>query len=398
MKKLNLGLLFGGRSCEHEVSVTSARSILNAIDLDKYNVCLIGIDKSGHWHLADDFDALISDGAVKFSNHHLTGSVAGSVAAPANALDSAGTGHDKGSDDLITLDLHNQGNLAAARNPARHISPPALDVIFPVLHGTFGEDGTLQGVFEMAGIPYVGCGVAASALAMDKALAKKIFQAAGIPQATYTGFTAREWKRDPGKIMDQSEFRLGYPVFVKPANLGSSVGISKAHGRDQLKTAIELAFDFDNKIVIEQSMENCLEVECAVLGNHDPQASVVGEINPGAEFYDYTTKYIDDKSELTVPANLPDEATSRVRELSIAAFKAIDGAGLARVDFFVHKDTWQVILNEVNTLPGFTPISMYPRLWAASGVSYSELIDRLIELALEIHQSKATLQRAFELP
>jgi len=391
LKKLNLGLLFGGRSCEHEVSVTSARSVLNAIDPDKYNVSLIGIDKAGHWHLADDFEVLISDGSVKSADHHLTGAVAGAPSISAKQTDSDGDG----SDNLITLDLHHQGNLSATRHPAQDKSPPALDVIFPVLHGTFGEDGTLQGVFEMAGIPYVGCGVAASALAMDKALAKKIFEAAGIPQAAYTGFTALEWQRDPGEIMEESESRLGYPMFVKPANLGSSVGISKAHGREQLAAAIELALGFDNKIVIEQSMENCLEVECAILGNHDPQASVVGEINPGAEFYDYTTKYIDDKSELVVPANLPDETADRVRELSIAAFKAIDGAGLARVDFFVHKDARQVILNEVNTLPGFTPISMYPRLWAASGVPYPELIDRLIELALEIHQSKAALQRAF---
>ena len=370
MKKTNLGLLFGGRSCEHEVSVTSARSILNAIDRDKYNVSLIGIDKTGHWHLADDFAQLLGDGVVK---------------KPA------------GGNDLITLDLHYHGNLSAQANPARRTTP-ALDVIFPALHGTFGEDGTLQGVFEMAGIPYVGCGVAASALAMDKTLAKKVFIAAGIPQVAHTEFTAAQWRRDPAAIMASGESRLGYPMFVKPANLGSSIGISKAHDRAQLKNAIQLALKFDNKIVLEQSMENCMEVECAVLGNDDPQASVVGEIIPGAEFYDYATKYIDDKSELVVPANLPDHTAAQVRELAVAAFKEIGGAGLARVDFFVNRETLQVTLNEINTLPGFTPISMYPRLWEASGVPYAELIDRLIQLALETHRAKAALQRAVELP
>ncbi len=380
MKKINLGLLFGGRSCEHEVSVTSARSILKAIDRDKYNVSLIGIDKAGHWRLADDFEQLLEDGAVQSIAHR-----------PAKK-----TGGDR-----ITLDLHHHGNLSAPARPgdaAQRNSPPALDVIFPALHGTFGEDGTLQGVFEMAGIPYVGCGVAASALAMDKILAKKIFAAAGIPQAAHAAFTATQWRHDPAEILARGEAQLGYPMFVKPANLGSSVGISKAKDRAQLQDAIQLALRFDNKIVLEQSMENCLEAECAVLGNDHPEASVVGEIIPGAEFYDYTTKYIDDKTELVVPANLPDHAAAQVRELAVKAFKEIDGAGLARVDFFVHRETWQVTLNEINTLPGFTPISMYPRLWQASGVPYAELIDRLIQLALENHHAKAALQRALEPP
>ena len=391
MKKMNLGLLFGGRSCEHEVSVVSARSIFNAIDRSKYQVSLIGIDKAGHWRLADDFDRLLSGGAV-------------TPVEPRRAGETGG-----GGDDLITLDLHHRGNLSATTTPMVRNSPaavdvpavdvPAVDVIFPALHGTFGEDGTIQGVFEMAGIAYVGCGVAASALAMDKVLAKKVFTAAGIPQAAYLGVTASQWRRDPNEIIERGETQLGYPMFIKPANLGSSVGISKAHDRAQLKTAIQLAFQFDTKIVLEQSMENCIEAECAVLGNADnAQASVVGEIIPGAEFYDYTTKYIDDKSELVVPANLPDPAAERVRELAIKAFREIDGAGLARVDFFVHRTTGQVTLNEINTLPGFTPISMYPRLWAASGVPYPELINRLIELALETHRAKASLLRAFEPP
>ncbi len=384
MKKINLGLLFGGRSCEHEVSVTSARCILQALDRSQYNISLIGIDKTGHWHLADDFDSLLGGGEVKPIAHR---------AHARNKPDDTTGGNP------VTLDLHYQGNLAATTPPPPDAALPSLDVIFPALHGTFGEDGTLQGVFEMAGIPYVGCGVAASALAMDKILAKKIFAAAGIPQADYLGVTAAQWQRDPNAVVERGEARLDYPIFVKPANLGSSVGISKAHERAQLQAAIQLAFQFDNKIVLEQSMENCIEAECAVLGNaDDAQASVVGEIIPGAEFYDYTTKYIDDKSELVIPANIEAQAAERVRELAVTAFQEIDGAGLARVDFFVHRETQQVTLNEINTLPGFTPISMYPRLWAATGIPYADLIDRLIQLALQTHRQKTALQRALELP
>lgn len=372
MKKLNLALLFGGRSCEHRISVISARSILAAIDRDKYNLFLIGIDRAGHWHLADDFEALLEDGAVNPPTHAA---------------------------DRVTLALHHHGNLSpAAGSTRRQVVLPALDVIFPALHGTFGEDGTLQGVFELAGIPFVGCGVAASAVAMDKILAKKILAAAGIPQAAYIGLTAAQWARDPAEILDRGEVRLGYPIFVKPANLGSSVGIGKAHGRAQLRDAIESALRFDTRIVLEQSLENCMEVECAVLGNDDARASVVGEIIPGGEFYDYAAKYLEDTAELVVPANLPEHAAEQVRQLSVSAFREIDGAGLARVDFFVDRDTWAVTLNEINTLPGFTPISMYPRLWAASGVPYNELIDRLIELAVERQLAKAALQRAFEPP
>lgn len=392
MKKKNLGLLFGGRSCEHEISVTSARSILAAIDRDKYHISLIGIDKSGHWRIADNFAQLLSGNVVK------------PLASPTDSM--PGDAHSNSP--MITLALHQHGNLSAMHNSAcNNRSPsqplPEIDVIFPALHGTFGEDGTLQGVFEMAGIPYVGCGVAASALAMDKILAKKIFAAAHIPQAAYLDFTATQWQHDGTAILARGEAQLPYPMFVKPANLGSSVGISKVHTRAGLQSAIELALSFDNKIVLEQSMENCIEAECAVLGNatlgkQQTQASVVGEIIPGAEFYDYATKYLDDKSELVVPANIPEQVAERVRELSIAAFHEIDGAGLARVDFFVHRETWQVTLNEINTMPGFTPISMYPRLWAASGLPYAELIDRLIELSIEAHQAKSALLRTFQPP
>lgn len=383
MKKIHLGLLFGGRSCEHEVSVISARSILQAIDRGKYEVSLIGIDKTGHWHLAEDFDALLDGGTVK-------------PLPRIDADDSTVAGNP------VTLALHNHGNLSPAGRPAGRGAGrkplPALDVIFPALHGTFGEDGALQGVFEMAGIPYIGCGVAASAAAMDKSLAKKIFRAAGIPQAPYIDATAEQWRRAPAGIVERSEAQLDWPVFVKPANLGSSIGISKAHDRDGLHTAIDFALRFDSKIVIEQSLENCREIECAVLGHaHDAQASTVGEIIPGAEFYDYTTKYLDDKSELVAPAEAPAAVAERVRELSLAAFREIGGDGLARVDFLVARDGGAVTLNEINTMPGFTPISMYPRLWAASGVPYPQLIDRLITLALQTHRAKSKLQRDIDI-
>ena len=371
-KKINLGILFGGRSCEHEVSVVSAQSVLNAIDPEKYTVHLIGIDKQGHWHLGSDIDQLIENKEVK----------------------SLGEGHTKErtSSNQITLGLHYQGNLEPISETQKSL--PSLDVIFPILHGTFGEDGTLQGLLELAGIPYVGCGVAASSIAMDKALAKQIFSAAGIPQSPCTIVRRADWQQDGTGILNHAEAELGFPMFVKPANMGSSVGVSKAHDMNSLKTAITDAFQYDNKIVIEQSMENCQEVECAVLGNENPTASVVGEIIPGAEFYDYQTKYIDDKTETLIPARISEPLSEKVRSLSITAFKAIDGSGLSRVDFFANEKTGEVFLNEINTLPGFTPISMYPQLWAASGITYPALIDQLIDLAIDQHRSKLTLKRA----
>jgi D-alanine-D-alanine ligase len=385
-ERLNIGILFGGRSCEHEVSVTSTRSILKALDPERYNIHLVGIDKSGYWHLADDIEVIASSGSVKQLNYD----------------QDADQGQHSDSDIPVSLGLHNHGNLTpqsgssgTVLKPGSGSNVPQLDVVFPVLHGTFGEDGTVQGVLEMAGLPYVGCSVAASALAMDKALAKKIFESANIPQAPYVVATVFQWQEDRDRVISAIEEMLGYAVFVKPANLGSSVGVSKAKTRNELVTAIELALEFDRKVVVEMSMENCHEIECAILGNENPQASVLGEIIPGAEFYNYETKYIDDKSRSIIPAPLDAATTARVQALSIEAFKAIDGNGLARVDFFVHKDSGDIILNAVNTLPGFTPISMYPQLWAASGIPYPELIDRLIELAMENHRTKQSLKRAF---
>ena len=375
-KKINLGILFGGQSCEHEVSVTSARSIEKAIDREKYHVHLIGIDKSGYWQLGDDVEALTSSGSVT------------QLQQGQNNPDTA-----------VSLELHSSGNLVAQTGSTMQshapAQPPMLDVVFPILHGPFGEDGTMQGVLETAGLPYVGCGVAASALAMDKVLAKLVFAASGISQAPYMIAETVEWQQNQNRIIDLVEQKLEYPMFVKPANMGSSVGISKAGDRHGLIDAASLAFQFDNKVVIENSMENCREIECSVLGNEYPQASVPGEIIPGAEFYDYHTKYIDDKSQLVIPAPLDDETTRRVQSLAIEAFRAIDGRGLARVDFFVNRSTNAVILNEVNTMPGFTPISMYPKLWAASGIAYEDLIDKLIELAITHFESKQSLKRTF---
>ncbi len=394
---LNIGILFGGRSCEHEVSVTSARSIVNALDRNKYHAHLIGIDKSGNWHLSDNIDSLIENGAVKSSTPTL-GNPPGSTTVATPKSEKTNPSNEYDAPILVSLGLHHQANLIPQDSSASTI--PILDVIFPVLHGTFGEDGTLQGVLEMAGLPYVGCGVAASALAMDKALAKKIFEAANIAQAPYNVFSVDQWQQDKNRVINKIETNLSYAVFVKPANLGSSVGISKAKNQSELIHAIQHALEFDNKIVIEQAMENCHEIECAILGNtqcgnNSPQASILGEIIAGAEFYSYETKYIDDKSYSVIPAPLNTETTSQVQQIAIKAFQAINGSGLARVDFFVHKDSHKITLNEINTLPGFTPISMYPQLWAASAIPYTKLLDRLIDLALQNHQSKQSLKRVF---
>jgi len=373
--RISLGIFFGGRSCEHEVSVISARSVISAIDRAKYDVSLIGIDKSGHWQLAKKLEQLIVDGSVKSLRDWNDA---------------------KNKNQLVSIELHNKGNLISLNQGSGLPSVPQLDVIFPILHGTFGEDGTLQGVLEMTGVPYVGCGVAASALAMDKALAKKVFESEGILQAPYKVIRLHQWQHSNNNlILSEIEHKIGYPAFVKPTNMGSSIGISKVNNRHQLMMAINHAFDFDRKIVIEKSMENCREVECSVLGNNKPIASVVGEIIPGAEFYNYETKYQDDKSQLVVPANLGKDTIAKIQEFSIKTFRAIDGTGLARVDFFVNKDSGAIILNEINTMPGFTPISMYPQLWAASGIPYSELIDRLIALTIKQHQLKQSLRRSF---
>ncbi|MFH1570683.1 MAG: D-alanine--D-alanine ligase family protein [Gemmatimonadota bacterium] len=355
--KIRVGVLFGGRSAEHEVSVTSARSVLEAIDRDKYEVTMIGIDRQGRWLSAGDATRLLQAGRVE-----------GEGLVPV-ALDYGG------GRELVTQN--------GAGGPAR-----TVDVIFPILHGPYGEDGTVQGLLELAGVAYVGAGVLGSAVGMDKDMMKRVFRAAGLPQVAHVAVLRSRWRREPAAVRAAVEAALEYPLFVKPANLGSSVGISKVHGPEELTPAMETAARYDRKIVVEASAGDCHEVECAVLGNEHPEASVVGQIVPSHEFYDYEAKYLDGRSELIIPARLRPETAEAVRQLACRAFAACDAAGLARVDFFVRRDDESVLINEINTLPGFTPISMYPKLWAASGVTYRQLIDRLIELALERHRDR----------
>ncbi len=362
-RKIRLGIVFGGQSCEHEVSVTSARCIYQALDPQKYDIQLIGISKEGDWVFAGSDQKQLEAKSVE------------SKKLPA-----------------LPFDYFNTGKLPQARQFENSDSFQPVDVVFPVLHGPFGEDGTIQGFLELAGIPYVGSGVTGSAVGMDKAIAKKIYDAEGIPQARYSIVQSDEWKADSDLILKNLELYLCYPMFIKPANMGSSVGVSKANTKSELILAINLALNYDLKLVVEEAFENCHEVEVSVLGNESPEASVVGEIIPGAEFYDYSDKYINDSSRVEIPAAIPENASEAVRKYAVQVFKAIDAAGLARVDFFVSKEDYKVYINEINTIPGFTPISMYPKLWEASGVSYAQLIDRLIEFALERSEKRSNIQ------
>ena len=359
MSRIRVLLLFGGRSAEHEVSVVSARSVYAAIDRERYDVVLAGIDQQGRWYFGGkDSKSLSSPTVVP--------------------------------DDQVPARLSSAGTYLVSED-GNDLPGSEFDVVFPLLHGPYGEDGTVQGLLELAGLAYVGAGVAASAVGMDKAFARAIFAASGLPQTRYTVIMRSDWRRAQVLVLERLEGEHDYPLFVKPANLGSSVGISKVHDRQGLQAGLELASKYDTKLIVERSVENARELECAVLGNEGPQASGVGEIIPGAEFYDYTTKYIDDRSELVVPAVLEKSETESIRELAIRTFKAIDCSGLARVDFFMRPDG-SVLVNEVNTMPGFTPISMYPKLWAAAGVAYGDLIDRLIQFGLERHLDRKDLQ------
>jgi D-alanine-D-alanine ligase len=387
MKKLRVGILFGGRSGEHEVSLLSAASVFNAIDKSKYEVVPIGITKEGRWVTAGDAEQLLKGDAAGQS--HLR---AGDPEATSSAAVLA-----HGEAVIVPPEPQRQGNALAPFQTdalARRASDRAInvDVIFPVLHGTFGEDGTIQGLLELADIPYVGAGVLGSAAGMDKDVMKSLFRAAGLPIVKHVTVLRSEWEANPKKIEKLIESKLKYPVFVKPANLGSSVGISKARERKELGPAMEEAAKFDRKIVIEQGVggkkQKAREIECSVLGNDNPKASLPGEIVPGKEFYDYTAKYLDEGSQLFLPAKITKAETKRIQQLAIAAFKAVDCSGLARVDFLMDPKTRKIYLNEINTMPGFTSISMYPKMWAASGLEYPRLIEKLIELGLERHAEK----------
>jgi D-alanine-D-alanine ligase len=390
MKKLRVGILFGGRSGEHEISLLSAASVFNAINKDKYEVVPIGITKDGRWVAAADAERLLRG---KFEDHkHLR---AGDPEATPGAAVLA-----KGQSVVVPPEPQRHASItpfetdASSHALTRRASDRAInvDVIFPVLHGTFGEDGTIQGLLELADMPYVGAGVLGSAAGMDKDIMKALFRAAGLPIVKHVTLLRSEWEANSKKVQKLVESKLKYPVFVKPANLGSSVGISKAHDRKELGPAIEEAAKFDRKIVIEQGVgggkQKAREIECSVLGNDEPQASLPGEIVPSTEFYDYKAKYLDEGSQLIIPAKLSKAETKKVQQLAIGAFKAVDCSGLARVDFLMEPKSGKIYLNEINTMPGFTAISMYPKLWAASGLSYPDLIERLIHLGLERHEEK----------
>ena len=360
-RKIRVGVLFGGRSGEHEVSLTSAKGIMDAMDKEKYEVVPVGVTKEGQWLTGGNIHRRLLDAAA---GHPVLVEVAS---------------REPSTEHSLTLPVSETG---------------PLDVVFPVLHGPFGEDGTVQGFLELAGVPYVGAGVMASAVGMDKVVCKKIFEAHNLPILPYLSILRRQWQRDPDAVIAACESVLTYPMFVKPANLGSSVGVHKAKNQAELRAGLADAARYDRKLLIEQGVE-AREIEVSVLGNDEPIASVPGEVIPSREFYSYAAKYLDNASELLIPAPLREEQREQVQQLAVAAFRALDCAGLARCDFLLDKAGGRLYLNEVNTMPGFTPISMYPKLWEASGLSYSQLIDRLIELAIERFEDKQQSQTSF---
>lgn len=361
MKRIRIGVIFGGQSGEHEVSLVSARAVLNGLDPARYDVVPIGIHKNGQWVAGGDVLATLESVAdvalLPGGGDHVQ-----SPQVPAQ----------------ITVSPHMilRGNGSAV---SQHIQE--LDVVFPVLHGPMGEDGTIQGLLDLAGIPYVGCGVLASAVGMDKAMMKAAFAAAGLPVVPWQLVQAHTYKHFPDQVIDQLEAQLHYPMFVKPANMGSSVGISKVKSRAELQAGLQLACTYDRRIIVEQGV-TAREIEISVLGNESPDASVPGEIIPANEWYDYEAKYLNDATQVVIPAPLTPEQSFTVRQLALRAFQSIDGAGLARVDFLYDAAADVFYLSEVNTMPGFTPMSMYAKMWQASGVSYPEVVNRLVELAL----------------
>lgn len=370
--KLRIGVIFGGQSGEHAVSLMSAQSVMSALDREKYEIVAIGIDKNGRWITGNAFAALNSGDAGSRS--------AALLPNPQSAA-------------LMQLD-HSETELTGLSVAAE------LDVVIPVLHGTYGEDGTVQGLLELAGLPYVGAGVVGSAVGMDKAIFKYVMTANGIPVLPWQLVIITEWERDIDAVIDGLEESLSYPVFTKPANLGSSVGINRCDNRTELKAGLREAFHFDRRVVVEEGID-ARELEVSVLGNEEPMASIVGEIRPRREFYDYYAKYVaepgsEDESDLLIPADISQTMAAEVREWAIKAYKAIDCAGMGRVDLLLDRNSGRLYLNEINTIPGFTQISMYPKLWEASGLDYSDLLDRLIDLALERRDVKKRLSTSFE--
>jgi D-alanine-D-alanine ligase len=380
-RKIRIGLIYGGKSGEHDVSLQTALAVIKAMDFNKYEITPFYITKQGDWRSGvrllgpvESKEALTLSSAIAGSDPLTDGTEA--VLA---SIFGAGGGPEK----------------ASISGVSESSEMSSIDVVFPLLHGTFGEDGTIQGMLEMADIPYVGAGVLASAVGMDKVMMKKLFAQEGLSQCVFRHFTRTQWEKDRSYQLMEIETAIGYPCFVKPANLGSSVGVTKARDQDELLKAVAFAFQYDRKVIIEEFID-AREVEVAVLGNEEPETSVPGEIVSSNEFYDYKAKYIDGKSAMVIPAEIPAEVSEGLREMAIQAFQAIDGSGLSRVDFFLRKSDLQIFINEINTMPGFTPFSMYPQLWKETGKSYSQLLDDLIGLALQRYEDKQNIQYTFD--
>jgi D-alanine-D-alanine ligase len=395
-EKIRVGILFGGRSGEHEVSLLSAASVLKAIDKNKYEVVPVGITKDGRWLTAEHAERLLKGQGRQQADEGSSSTQSQLRAGDPGATPGAALLANGSSVVVPPEPVRRGGGLAPFQTDVnlRRAADRAInvDVIFPVLHGTFGEDGTIQGLFELADIAYVGAGVLGSSAGMDKDVMKSLFRAAGLPIVKHVTVLRSQYEREAKKVVKEVESKLKYPVFVKPANLGSSVGISKAHDRKELGPAIIEAAKFDRKIVIEEGVggrkNKAREIECAVLGNDEPKASIAGEIVPCKEFYDYDAKYLAEGSELVIPAKLTKTEMKNVQKLAIAAFQAVDCSGLARVDFLMDPKSRKMFVNEINTMPGFTAISMYPKLWEATGLSYPDLIDQLIQLGIGRHEDK----------
>ncbi len=358
--RIHVGVIFGGQSCEHEVSVSSAWSIMESIDTEKFDITLIKITKSGQWISSADAHHLLQSDTLQ-----------GEFA--------------------VQVD-HCSARKLIFRNDTGDIEKD-IDVLFPILHGPYGEDGTVQGLLELSGIPYVGSDVVGSAVSMDKEMMRRAFYSEGLRQVEYLVVDRRKWENRQEETKREIQSRLTYPLFIKPISLGSSVGIVKVHSAEELEHGMNEAASFDHKVMIEQAAPNCREIEAAVIGNGSPQAaSAIGEVVPCNEFYDYAAKYQDDATELIIPARISLKTADEVRKMALQAFKAVKALGLSRVDFFVNKDDESIFINEINTMPGFTPTSMYPKLWAASGVPYSELIDRLIQMSIERHHDRQNVR------
>lgn len=377
-KKIRIGIIYGGKSGEHDVSLATAKAVIGEFDFNKYEVFPFYITKQGEWRAGAQLAAPVGSVAdLTFDNGGIVGENAQALALLFGSL----SGKQEIQEVLVSV----------AASPSEAGAAPEVDVVLPLLHGTFGEDGTIQGMLEMLNLPYVGAGVLASAVGMDKVAMKKMFASEGLPQCLYRYFTRKQWERDRSYFLTEIEVSLGYPCFVKPANLGSSVGVSKARNREELIEAVREAFQYDRKVIVEEFVD-AREIEVSVLGNDNPRASVPGEIASSSEFYDYNAKYVDGKSVMTIPADIPLETVQAAQEMAVRAFQAIDGTGLSRVDFFLKRDDGKLLINEINTLPGFTPYSMYPLLWKESGLPFRDLLDELIQLAIERHRERQTIK------